>query len=226
MNTPEIIIGFDSEYVNEARVEGSLPSDTNILLSYQMVVLNPSTGEHCGVIKYPTNKTKRARLALVTLMTCALKEARNKGVIDKFPDSVAVVAFFSRADLTTLKDWASLKSKVDSVRNTFATISRPLVKMICGREITITFVAARLLSPQGSPLETVGKSIGVEKIDLPRGQIERMDLLLRDDPELFERYALQDAVIAARYCNGFGMFCRRNSASTSPCRLSARQPSC
>jgi hypothetical protein len=32
MSTPEIIIGFDSEYVNGARAEGSLPSDSNILL--------------------------------------------------------------------------------------------------------------------------------------------------------------------------------------------------
>jgi hypothetical protein len=199
MRTPEIIIGFDSEYVNEGRAEGSLPSDTNVLLSYQMVVLNPRTGEQCGVIEYPANKTKRGRLALVTLITCALKKAKNQGVIDKFPDSVAVVAFFSRADLTTLKDWPSLKSKVDSVRNTFASTSRPLVKTICRRKITITFVDAGLLSPQGSSLKTVGKSIDVEKIDLPPGQIERMDLLLRKDPELFERYALQDAAIAARY---------------------------
>jgi len=99
--------------------------------------------------------------------------------------------------LTTLKDWPSLKSKVDSVRNTFASTSRPLIKNIRKRKIAITFVDAMLLSPQGSSLKTVGKSIGVEKIDLPPGQIERMDLLLRDDPKLFERYALQDAVIAA-----------------------------
>ena len=135
----------------------------------------------------------------MTLITQALTEAKKKGVIDKFPETVAVVGFFLRADLTTLKDWPSLKSKVDSVRNTFASTSRPLVKNIRRRKIAITFVDAMLLSPQGSSLKTVGKSIGVEKIELPPGQIERMDLLLRDDPELFERYALQDAVIAARY---------------------------
>jgi len=144
MTTPEIIIGFDSEYVNGARAEGSLPSDTNVLLSYQMVVLNPRTGEQCGVIEYPANKTKRGRLALVTLLTRALMKAKNLGVIDKLPDSVAVVAFFSRADLTTLKNWPSLKSKVDSVRSTFASTSRPLVTTICRRKISITFIDARL----------------------------------------------------------------------------------
>jgi hypothetical protein len=199
MSMPEIIVGFDSEYVNGGRADESLPSDTNVLLSYQLVVLNPCTGEQCSVIEYPAKKTKRGRLALVTLITRALTEAKNRGVIDKIPESIAVAAFFSRADLTTLKDWPSLKSKVDSVRNTFASISRPVVKTIRRCKITITFVDTILLSPQGSSLKTVGKSIGVEKIDLPPGQIERMDLLLRDDPELFERYALQDAVIAARY---------------------------
>ena len=196
---PELIIGFDAEWVNGARAEDLLPSNTNILLSYQMVVLNPRTGEQCGAIVYPANRTKRGRLALVTLITQALTEAKKKGVIDKFPETVAVVGFFLRADLTTLKDWPSLKSKVDSVRNTFASTSRPLIKNIRRRKIAITFVDAMLLSPQGSSLKTVGKSIGVEKIELPPGQIERMDLLLRDDPRLFERYALQDAVIATRY---------------------------
>ena len=196
---PELIIGFDAEWVNGARAEDSLPSNTNILLSYQMVVLNPRTSEQYGVIVYPAHKTKRGRLALVTLITQALTEAKKKGVIDKFPETVAVVGFFLRADLATLKDWPSLKSKVDSVRNTFASTSRPLVKIVRRRKMAITFVDAMLLSPQGSSLKTVGKSIGVEKIELPPGQIERMDLLLRGDPKLFERYALQDAVIAARY---------------------------
>ncbi len=59
------------EWVNGARAEDSLPSNTDILLSYQMVVLNPCTGEQCGVIEYPANKTKRGRLALVTLITQA-----------------------------------------------------------------------------------------------------------------------------------------------------------
>ena len=132
-------------------------------------------------------------------MTHALTEAKTKGVIDKLPASVTVVGFFLRADLTTLKDWPSLKAKVDSVRNTFASISRPVIKSICRRKMTISFVDAMLLSPQGSSLKTVGTSIGFDKIDLPPGQIERMDVLLAENPKLFERYALQDAVIAARY---------------------------
>jgi hypothetical protein len=225
VSTPEIIIGFDSEYVNGGRAEESLPSDTNVLLSYQMVVLNPRTGKQCGIIEYPATKTKRGRLALVTLIARAMRDAKNEGVIDKIPDSIAVVAFFSRADLTTLKDWPSLKSRVDSVRNTFASISRLVVKTICRRKITIIFVDAKLLSPQGSSLKMVGESIGAEKIDLLPGQIERMDLLLRDNPELFEHYALQDAMIAARYLQRIWEFCRRNSASTSPCRLLAQQAS-
>jgi hypothetical protein len=67
--------------VNGARAEDSLPSNTNILLSYQMVVLNPRTGEQCGTIVYPANKTKRGRLALVTLIAQALTEAKKKAIM-------------------------------------------------------------------------------------------------------------------------------------------------
>ena len=41
---PDVIIGFDAEWVNGARADDSMPSDVNILLSYQMVVLNPLYG--------------------------------------------------------------------------------------------------------------------------------------------------------------------------------------
>jgi hypothetical protein len=41
--------------------------------------------------------------------------------------------------------------------------------------------------------------IGRPKIELPKGAIERMDLLLENDPELFDRYAREDAIIAGLY---------------------------
>ena len=56
-----------------------------------------------------------------------------------------------------------------------------------------------LLAPARSSLAKLGAVIGLEKIELPPGVIVRMDLLQRDDPKLFERYALRDAEIAAHY---------------------------
>ena len=55
-----------------------------------------------------------------------------------------------------------------------------------------------LLAPAGTSLETLGKLLGVPKIELPEGYSkDRMDLFLRDHPALFEQYALTDAVIPA-----------------------------
>jgi hypothetical protein len=49
-------------------------------------------------------------------------------------------------------------------------------------------------------LAAIGELVGTEKIELRPGEIERMDLLQKNDPERFAQYAIQDAVIAARYC--------------------------
>ena len=55
-----------------------------------------------------------------------------------------------------------------------------------------------MLSPAGTSLETIGELLGVPKVDLPNGYSkDRMDLFLRDHPELFKKYALTDAIIPA-----------------------------
>jgi hypothetical protein len=56
-----------------------------------------------------------------------------------------------------------------------------------------------LLAPNGTSLKKLGDVIGRPKIELPEGSYERMDLLLKRDPELFKKYALEDAIIAALY---------------------------
>ncbi len=67
------------------------------------------------------------------------------------------------------------------------------------KRVTVYFADTMLLAPQGSSLKKLGETIGVEKVELPPRMIERMDLLLHDDRALFERYAKQDAIVAARY---------------------------
>jgi hypothetical protein len=53
--------------------------------------------------------------------------------------------------------------------------------------------------PIGTTLADVGALLGQPKIELPPGVIERMDILLRDNPQLFAEYATQDALIAVYY---------------------------
>jgi hypothetical protein len=51
-----------------------------------------------------------------------------------------------------------------------------------------------------SPLAAIAQLVGTKKIELRLGEIERMDPLQKNEPERFEKYAVQDAVIAAKYC--------------------------
>ena len=60
-------------------------------------------------------------------------------------------------------------------------------------------VDTMMLSPTGTSVETIGNLLNEPKINLPSGYSkDRMDLFLRDHPELFEKYALTDAVIPAK----------------------------
>jgi hypothetical protein len=204
---PGLIVGFDSEWVNAARAEiDGATGDDNVILAYQFAVLNTATGAETAYIYYTRGGTKKDRRYFEPMLDETLWAARDAGVIDELPDHVTVVGHFLRADLGAVRDWPQLKNKVDSVRGTVCTTMRPIKRTMRlhprgnrHKVVAICFADTMLLAPQGSSLKKLGETIGAEKIELPPGVIERMDLLLRDDPALFERYALQDAVIAARY---------------------------
>ena len=204
---PEIVVGFDSEWVNAARAEmDDATGEDNIIMSYQFAVLNTGTGAEATFL-YPTRgASKSHRFNFGPMLGEALRGAMNDGVIDATPHGVTVVGHFLRADLGAVRDWPDLKSKVDSLRGTVCTLGRsmkfPVRHSKRGHQhtdVTVNFADTMLLAAQGSSLKTLGDTIGVKKVELAPGVIKRMDLLLRDDPALFERYAKQDAIVAARY---------------------------
>ena len=203
-----VIVGFDSEWVNSAlaeKIDGD--ANCNIVLTYQAVVLNTETRQQCHVMPFVAKPSKRNRLGLAGLLGFALRRAKRLGVITEFPGHVVLVGHFTRADLTALKDWPELKNKFDSVRKTLVTTFKPHKAVVSphsnrsdGVLIKVTLVDTMLLAPaKGSSLAKLGALVGLPKIELPPGVIERMDLLQRDDPELFDRYPLRDAEIAVHY---------------------------
>ena len=196
----ELVVGFDAEWVNANRADDSLPASDNKILSWQLAIILPD-GRMLTRVFYPMGETKRHRLSLGPMLTKMLFDAWKAGYIETLPPEwrITIAAHFSRADLSTLRSFENLKRKVDSVRKTFTTITKPVVTTVLGRKATIYFADTLLLSPQGSSLKTIGEMIGRPKVDLPPGAIERMDLLLKGDPALFEKYALEDAIIAALY---------------------------
>jgi len=203
LRVPNVIASLDAEWVNGQHAEVSLPTDENRLLSYQLTILNRTTGQHCSILIEPAGPTRCHRLSLGHLLAKALLEARRAGVIEAWPETLALVAHFSRADLTTLRDWKKLRTRVDSVRRTFATTSRPLVLTVPSpagpKRISIIVADTMLLAPAGSSLKALGAALGEHKIELPTDSIARMDLLKASNPALFRAYALQDTVVAAKW---------------------------
>ena len=197
----ELVVGFDAEWVNANRADDSLPASDNIILSYQLALINPANNKREAYLFRVKGKTKRARFALSAMLEKALRKAFGSGVIEVLPAvfHITVVGHFLRADVSALRDFEKLKRRIDGVRKTFTTVTRPVKMRLMGREATIYFADTMLLSPQHSPLKKLGEVIGRPKIELPAGAIERMDRLLEDDSELFQKYALEDAIIAALY---------------------------
>src|SRR5215204_1701495 len=112
MRVPNVIASLDAEWVNGQHAEVALPATDNRLLSYQLTILNRATGQHHSILIEPTGPTRRHRLSLAHLLAKALHAAKTTGVIEAWPEALALVAHFSRADLSTLRDWKDLRTRV------------------------------------------------------------------------------------------------------------------
>jgi hypothetical protein len=76
-----IVVGFDAEWVNAAAVDEDLPASDNIILSWQMAVVDPATDRIVTTIFYATNSTKRGRRSLSSMLGAVLRQAMQEGVI-------------------------------------------------------------------------------------------------------------------------------------------------
>jgi len=185
------ILGFDSEWVTKG--------DKNTILSYQWWLIKGDRG--AGGILYPKDLGKRA--SLKGFIGKVLQTAKNKEkLFHHYPRHLMMVAHFSLADLAAFDDFHDgIKAAFPSVRKTHVTF-RPREQTWTDssrnqRNIRIELRDSMLMAPNGSRLEDLGNLHSIPKIELPAGRIERMDLLLKEDRALFEKYAIQDARITA-----------------------------
>jgi hypothetical protein len=199
-----IIVGIDTEYVRETENDQELPEGLpgNHVLSYQAWILDTETGAQDGAVIHTTGVGARHRLSFTGFLSRALHAALKAGIITEIPERIIVAAHFTRADTCGFADWPKFKGQISAVRGTYATTKKPLVRRLRinnrPRKISITMLDTMLLAPAGQQsLSALGNLLGVAKIHLPNGMIERMDILRETDPELFDRYALRDAEIAA-----------------------------
>ena len=104
-----------------------------------------------------------------------------------------LLSHYTPADLSMLKDFEDYKVNFDIVNKSFVTLKKPL--LIKG--INVHLRDTKLISPGKKSLEAVSSLYdGIEKVKIDRRYLTNMQLLRKDDPELFRRYALQDSLIS------------------------------
>ena len=218
-------IGFDSEFVRADAVEGEETARAiadaaligNEVLCYSASIENVGTGAvDDGIIRLDRFKGRRKdRFTLAQFLSILLDQARDCGLVtdaDLQTRSehqkkgrllrIDLVAHFTRADLCGFSDFYSLKRRFNSVRGTYASTKNPAVFAVRLRSRRVVMCSVKLydsmlLAPAGNQsLMKLGALLGQPKVEIPADRKARMDLLRDEDPDLFERYAIQDAVIA------------------------------
>lgn len=113
----------------------------------------------------------------------------------------------SAADLSMLKDFETFKENLDIVHRSFVTLGKPLTLDWCNSKVH--FRDTILLAPAGvKSLAGVGSIYGDEfkKIDIGSYRSGKMRELLKDNKELFEKYAIQDSIITLKHASSMEDF--------------------
>lgn len=211
-----LIIGFDTEFKtpnNPLSLDEVRAGQAKYrVLSYQVYCslydpLQPEAKPWNGIC-YPNGDN---RLSLSDILIFALSKGVAEGCLKIIPKRIYVAGHFTRADFPALSDFQSLSDQISAVRATFLSIKEGINYMIAFDDCTFAKIEVvlrdtMLLTPATSKsLKALGELVGLQKIELDpdpeRDQFYKinMDVLLTDDPELFERYAINDAEICTRY---------------------------
>lgn len=216
---PFMVIGFDTEYktpeqpLSNEDVRAGLAK--NLILSYQVYckvydfgAANDPSPEWGGVC-FPNDDGERLSLSDV-IMFAVWSGVRN-GTVSKVPTRIYLVGHFTRADIPAFSDFQDLTQMMSSVRNTFLSIDGHIgltYDFPDGDHVDLRILLrdTMLLTPAASKgLKALGELVGQEKIVLDPDPAkeqwykENMDCLMKDNPKLFDHYALTDAVICVRY---------------------------
>lgn len=211
-----LIIGFDTEY--KTPDDELTPQDIKSgagkykVISYQFHCSiydpgQPDAVEWSGIC-YPEGDD---RLSLADLLTFAFHQGISTGAVEKLPNKVYLAGHFTRADFPAFKDFQTVSKLIGSVRATFLSIDNHIPIQYWFPDdgpvkIDVVLRDTMLLTPATSKsLRALGDLVGVPKVVLDDDPVlekhykENMDQLLADRPELFEDYAITDAIICVRY---------------------------
>ena len=219
------IIAIDTEYV-EIKDPNNPAVRMNHVLCYSYAV--GFKGRYTTGIIYTKSADKADRIEIDQLLYVALQKALDEKIIKCWPEGVFVTGHFLRADFLNFKGSLDIaRTKLTGIRKTIAS-SEPygieldkIAAKICRhdvfeltcksdrkRTISVEFRDTMLVSPAGKGLKDVGESLGHRKLEIPLPySIDKMDIFLKEQPELFEAYAINDAIISFLHMTKFIEFC-------------------
>lgn len=216
---PYLIIGFDTEYQSPSDpIERSAVAGGGAryeVLSYQFHCL-ASSGESWSGLCCPE---EGERMSLGAFLVFALGQGIRQKKIDKLPTQIYFVGHFTRADVPAFSDFKTLQRVISAVRDTFVSIDQSInLEMAFPKSdpvrLRLFLRDTMLLSPSSSrSLAAIGELIGRPKVTLhkdPNRELTMkrdMSRVRRDHWELFEKYALNDAVICVEYLKRIGDLC-------------------
>jgi hypothetical protein len=185
------IIGIDAEYQTDPE-----DKDRNIILSYQWFCM--AGDDQWSGIHYPKQGQR------ITLIDWIYRAIKSRPGTTRWPDELQLVYHFGTAELSTVTDWGWWRKRLRLVQSSFVTPTDPVRATITDQsrnqhKIDVRVYDTILLADGRSPLADLGEAIGVPKVEVSADYKSQMGQLLLDDPGLFERYAITDAEITARY---------------------------
>ena len=195
-------------------------ADGNHVLSYQYAG-KTNNGTWTGIV-YTGGAERKHRLLLKDLIGQAIEAGRKAGVLStQWPNIVYATAHFSRADLSSFRDYSRLKARFDSIRGTYVTLGQPYRCRYTdrnnhSRQLTIHLRDTATMSPAGSKLAALGELHRLPKLDIGNEMLGHMDVLLKENPKLFKAYAIRDAEIAALHAWAMTEFSIANGLGDTP----------
>lgn len=215
-NAAYLIVGFDTEFKTPENPvtldELKAGSAKYTVLSYQVhcSVYDPAqpNAKEWSAICYPEAGD---RIKLADLLALAFWKGISTGAVETLPTRIYVVGHFTRADVPAFADFKDLTSQISAVRSTFTSVDKGIKLATAfddgsAVEKLVILRDTMLLTPATSKsLWELGSLVGVPKIHIdpdPERELfykKNMDVLLQDKPDLFEQYAINDALICVKY---------------------------
>jgi len=190
-----LLLGMDSEYTY-------IGNNTNLCLSYQFYIENISTGENFSHIYY-TNQEIEERLSLKDIFVIIFKIAKIPAE-DINGYYVNIICHFATAEWSMLSDRAEIAPYFEFLYKTLITFSTKHVSFrLNDIEHNVLFDLSDtmlLLPPSHRSLDKATTLLdeAYNKKSLTDSEKAHMDVLLREDKERFEEYALHDAKITLK----------------------------